>query len=49
MVSYNVTGELPSVLPYAAGIWVLLPVAVHIAIRLRLPYADPVLLPARCC
>ena len=45
VVSFNVTGELPSVLPYVAGIWLLLPLALHIAIRWRLPYADPVLLP----
>ncbi len=45
IVSYNVTGELPAELPYFGAGWVLAPVLVHVAIRWRLPYADPVLLP----
>ncbi|MBA8793801.1 cell division protein FtsW (lipid II flippase) [Friedmanniella endophytica] len=45
IVSYNVTGEIPTVLPWVAGIWVGMPVVVHAVIRWRLPYADPVLLP----
>ena len=45
LVDFNVTGELSSSFPYLAGVSVLLAAVAHIAVRWRLPYADPVILP----
>lgn len=44
-VDLNVLGELPHRLALVAGIGFVLPLLAHIAIRWRLPYADPVILP----
>ncbi len=44
-VDYNVTGELSVNFPYVAGICTVLALAAHFAVRWRLPYADPVILP----
>ena len=45
LVDYNVTGELSVNFPYVAGICTVLALAAHFAVRWRLPYADPVILP----
>ena len=46
LVDINVTGELSDAFPYVAGISVLMAaLAAHLAVRWRLPYADPVILP----
>ena len=45
LVDLNVTGELSPTFPYVAGICVLLAALAHLAVRWRLPYADPVILP----
>ena len=45
LVDINVTGGLSSSFPYLAGFSVLLAVLAHLAVRWRLPYADPVILP----
>ena len=45
LVDINVTGELSSAFPYVAGICILLAALTHIAVRWRIPYADPVILP----
>ena len=44
-VDLNVTGQLSEAFPTLAGICVLLAALAHIAVRWRLPYADPVILP----
>jgi len=45
IVDLNVTGEISPTLPYLAGGCALLAVGAHLAVRFRLPYADPVILP----
>ena len=45
LVDFNVTGKLSENLPYLAGGCLLLVALAHVAIRWRLPYADPVILP----
>jgi cell division protein FtsW (lipid II flippase) len=45
LVDINVTGELSPTFSYLAGISTLLAVLAHIAVRWRIPYADPVILP----
>src|SRR5206468_2934160 len=45
LVDINVTGELSSTFPYVAAICIVLAMAAHLAVRWRLPYADPVILP----
>ena len=45
LVDLNVTGELSPTFPYLAGICILLAALAHLAVRWRLPYADPVILP----
>ena len=45
LVDLNVTGELSPSFAYVAGICSLLAALAHIAVRWRLPYADPVILP----
>ena len=45
LVDINVTGQLSSAFPYVAGICLLLAALAHIAVRWRIPYADPVILP----
>src|SRR5215210_2800910 len=46
LVGLNVTGELPgNIVRYGAGMTVLA-VVMHLVLRLRVPYADPVILPA---
>ena len=45
LVDYNVTGELSANFPYVAGICTVLALAAHFAVRWRLPYADPMILP----
>jgi len=42
----NLYGEVPANLPVVAGIWTGLALAVHLLVRWRLPYADPLLLPS---
>ncbi len=44
-VDLNVTGALPAHYPTVAAVGFLLPILAHVAIRWRLPYADPVILP----
>ena len=45
LVDINVTGSLSDAFPYVAGLSVLMAALAHIAVRWRLPYADPVILP----
>ncbi|GAA3629529.1 FtsW/RodA/SpoVE family cell cycle protein [Microlunatus ginsengisoli] len=45
VVDLNVVGELSPTLPYLAGSCTLMAVGAHLAVRFRLPYADPVILP----
>ena len=45
LVDYNITGGFSPILPYLAGVCVGLAALAHIAVRWRLPYADPVILP----
>ncbi|GAA2093385.1 FtsW/RodA/SpoVE family cell cycle protein [Microlunatus panaciterrae] len=45
MVDLNVTGSISSTFPYLAGVGAGLALVAHIAIRWKLPYADPVILP----
>src|SRR5512132_4505395 len=45
VVDLNVTGEVSSSFPYVAAVSILLAALAHIAVRWRLPYADPVILP----
>ena len=45
LVDLNVSGELSPTFPYVAGACVLLAALAHLAVRWRLPYADPVILP----
>ena len=46
MTHLNLYGELPDNIAWVAGIWYGLGVAAHLVVRFRLPYADPVILPA---
>ncbi len=41
----NANGGIPASWPYVAGLWVVLGIALHLVIRWRLPYADPLILP----
>lgn len=45
VVDLNVTGQISPILPYLAGSCLLMAVGAHLAVRFRLPYADPVILP----
>jgi cell division protein FtsW (lipid II flippase) len=45
LVDINVTGGLSATFPTMAGIGIGLAVLAHLAVRWRLPYADPVILP----
>ncbi|GAA1712460.1 FtsW/RodA/SpoVE family cell cycle protein [Propioniferax innocua] len=45
LVEYNLHEEVPTNLPVVAGIWVMLGLIAHLAVRIRIPYADPVILP----
>lgn len=45
LVHLNSGGALPENLPVIAGVWVALGLAAHVVVRIRLPYADPLLLP----
>jgi cell division protein FtsW (lipid II flippase) len=45
VVDLNVTGEISSSFPYVAGICIAMAALAHIAVRWRVPYADPVILP----
>ena len=42
----DIDGHLPGSWPYVLAIWLVLGIGMHVVVRLRLPYADPVLLPA---
>jgi cell division protein FtsW (lipid II flippase) len=45
VVDLNVTGQISSSFPYVAGICIGVAALTHIAVRWRVPYADPVILP----
>jgi cell division protein FtsW (lipid II flippase) len=45
IVHLNVDGAVPARLPFVAGGWVALLLVAHVVVRIRLPYADPLLLP----
>jgi cell division protein FtsW (lipid II flippase) len=45
VIDLNVAEKLSAVFPYLAGVCVLLALLAHIAVRWRIPYADPVILP----
>ncbi len=45
LVSLNQSGQLPANLPVVSAVWVVLGLVAHLVVRLRLPYADPLLLP----
>ena len=42
----DIDGHLPSSWGLVLAVWLALGIATHVVVRLRLPYADPVLLPA---
>ena len=42
----NTDGELPAPWPWAVGIAVALALLIHLVVRWRLPYADPLILPS---
>ena len=46
ITSLNLYGELPTNLVVVATLWFGLGIATHLVVRFRLPYADPVILPA---
>jgi cell division protein FtsW (lipid II flippase) len=45
VVDLNVTGEISPSFSYVAGICIVMAALAHIAVRWRVPYADPVILP----
>ncbi|MCW3159026.1 FtsW/RodA/SpoVE family cell cycle protein [Micropruina sp. KQZ13P-5] len=45
LVSLNVDGELPGDFYWGVGLYVAIGLAAHVVIRLRAPYADPLLFP----
>ena len=45
IVDLNVAGRLSPIFPYLAGVCVALALVAHLAVRWRIPYADPVILP----
>jgi cell division protein FtsW (lipid II flippase) len=42
----DIDGSLPKAWPYVVGLWFAVGLATHVVVRWKLPYADPVLLPA---
>lgn len=42
----DVDGHLPAAWPYVLAVWFAVGLATHFVVRRKLPYADPVLLPA---
>ena len=45
MIDINVSGAMSSSFPFLAGVMVAMALVAHFAIRWKLPYADPVILP----
>ncbi len=45
IVDYNISGTLSPNFPYVGGCFALLVLLAHFAVRWRIPYADPVILP----
>ncbi|GAA1394022.1 FtsW/RodA/SpoVE family cell cycle protein [Luteococcus peritonei] len=45
LTSLNLHGAVPSSWPVVCGVWFALGLALHLVVRWRLPYADPLLLP----
>ncbi|OYO25361.1 cell division protein [Enemella dayhoffiae] len=45
LVELNLFNELPANWPVVAAIWLLIAVGAHLAVRFRIPYADPLILP----
>ena len=45
LVEMNLFNTLPANWPVVAGIWLAIALAAHLAIRFRVPYADPLILP----
>ncbi len=45
LIGLDQSGTIPGDWPWVVGLWTGMALAVHIAIRIRLPYADPLLLP----
>ncbi|MVA74786.1 FtsW/RodA/SpoVE family cell cycle protein [Auraticoccus sp. F435] len=45
LIHLNQSARLPDELPVVAGLWFGLGLVAHLVVRLRLPYADPLLLP----
>lgn len=46
LVEYNIYGAVPANLPVVAALWIGLGLVAHLTIRLRIPYADPLILPS---
>lgn len=46
ITSLNLYGELPEGVIPVAVIWYVIGIAAHLVVRLRIPYADPVILPS---
>jgi cell division protein FtsW (lipid II flippase) len=42
----DIDGHLPRTWPYVLAVWFVVGLVTHVVVRWRLPYADPVLLPA---
>lgn len=45
LVDYNIYGELPASLPIVAAVWIAIGLVSHLAVRILIPYADPLILP----
>ncbi len=45
LIGINQNGSVPENWPWVCGVWAGLALVCHVAVRIRLPYADPLLLP----
>ena len=45
LTTINISGALPANLPWVAGGWLVLCLVAHLAVRIKAPWADPVILP----
>ena len=45
LIGLDQTGRIPSDWPWVVGVWTAMALTLHLVIRVRLPYADPLLLP----
>lgn len=45
LTGLNMTGQIPANWPWVCGLWTAMALACHVLIRVRAPYADPLVLP----